>query len=306
MAGMDYYKLLGVKKDASSDEIKKAYRKLAMKHHPDQNKGDKSAEEKFKQISEAYAVLSDKEKRQQYDQFGASGFRQRFSQEDIFRGFDFSDIFREFGFGGSRSGVRGSPHFSFFQGFGQGEPLGAGSRAQAQMKGADVVYELPLLLREVATGTQKTISIQKGDRVDKVSVTIPRGMIHGKKLRLAGKGNPSPYGGPPGDLYIKASVLKDPLYLVEGCDLTVIRKIRLTEAMLGTSVSIPTLEGKELSLKIPAGTNHKTKMRLAGHGLPKMRGGGSGDLFVQIQVTLPKRLSPEQRELVAKLAESGL
>jgi curved DNA-binding protein len=306
MAGMDYYKLLGVKKDASSDEIKKAYRKLAMKYHPDKNKGDKAAEEKFKQISEAYAVLSDKEKRQQYDQFGASGFQQRFSQEDIFRGFDFSDIFREFGFGGGRNAARGGPQFSFFQGFGGRDPFGAGPRGQAQMKGADVVYELPLLLREVAAGTQKTISIQRGDRVEKVSVTIPRGMVHGKRLRLAGKGNASPYGGPPGDLYIKANVLKDPLFQVDGCDLTITRNIRLTEALLGTSVTVPTLEGKELSLRIPAGTNHKTKMRLAGHGLPKMKGGGNGDLLVQLQVVLPKRLSAQQRELVVKLSESGL
>jgi curved DNA-binding protein len=306
MAAEDYYKLLGVKKDATGDEIKKAYRKLAMKYHPDQNKGDKTAEEKFKQISEAYAVLSDKEKRQQYDQFGANGFRQRFSQEDIFRGFDFSDIFREFGFGGGRAGTRGAPHFSFFQGFGGADPYGTSHRGHGQMKGADVVYELPLLLREVAAGTQKTISIQKGDQVERVSVTIPRGMIHGKKLRLAGKGNPSPYGGPPGDLYIKANVLKDPLYQVEGCDLTILHKIRLSEALLGTHVSVPTLEGKELNLKIPPGTNHKTKMRLAGHGLPKMKGGANGDLFVQIQVALPKRLSAEQRDLVAKLSESGL
>jgi curved DNA-binding protein len=306
MAGTDYYKLLGLKKDATSDEIKKAYRKLAMKYHPDKNKGDKAAEEKFKQISEAYAVLSDKEKRQQYDQFGASGFRQRFSQEDIFRGFDFSDIFREFGFSGGRNAARGGPQFSFFQGFGGRDPFGAGSGGHAQMKGADVVYELPLLLREVATGTQKTISIQRGNRVEKVSVTIPRGMVHGKKLRLAGKGNASPYGGPPGDLYIKASVLKDPLFQVDGCDLTIIRKIRLTEALLGTNVTVPTLEGKELSLKIPAGTNHKTKMRLAGHGLPKMKGGGNGDLLVQLQVILPKKLTAQQRELAVKLAESGL
>jgi curved DNA-binding protein len=304
MAESDYYKVLGVNKSASDEEIKKAYRKLAMKYHPDKNKGDKSSEEKFKQLSEAYAVLSDKEKRHQYDQFGANGFRQRYSEEDIFRGFDFSDIFREFGLGGSRfsAGGKGSPRFSF----GQGSPFGGASRQQAQMKGDDLVYEMPLQLREIVTGVQKTISLQQGGLVEKVSVNIPKGMITGKKLRLAGKGNPSPYGGPPGDLFIKAKVLKDPLYSLEGYDLTITRQIKLTEAIFGATVSIPTLEGKDLNLKVPAGTNHKTKMRLPGHGLPKMKGEGNGDLYVQILVSLPKVLTGPQEELLKKLAEAGM
>jgi curved DNA-binding protein len=303
MSESDYYKVLGVNKSASDEEIKKAYRKLAMKYHPDKNKGDKSSEEKFKQLSEAYAVLSDKEKRHQYDQFGANGFRQRYSEEDIFKGFDFSDIFREFGWGGSRfsGGGKGNPRFSF----GQGSPFGGGHQ-QAQMKGDDLVYEMPLQLKEIVTGVQKTISLQQqGGQAEKVSINIPKGMITGKKLRLAGKGSPSQFGGPPGDLFIKAKVLKDPLYSLEGNDLTITRQIKLTEAILGTTVSIPTLEGKELNLKVPAGTNHKTKMRLPGQGLPKMKG-GSGDLYVQILVSLPKALSETQRELVKKMAEAGM
>ncbi|MDX9787224.1 MAG: DnaJ C-terminal domain-containing protein [Desulfobacterales bacterium] len=304
MAETDYYKVLGVAKSASGEEIKKAYRKLAMKYHPDKNKGDKAAEEKFKQLSEAYAVLSDKEKRQQYDQFGANGFKQRFSEEDIFRGFDFSDIFKDFGFGGGRfsSGAKGARRFSFSQ----GAPFGGGFQDQSGMKGEDLVYELGLQLKEVVTGVQKTITLQQGGRVEKVSVTIPKGMITGKKLRLAGKGNPSQFGGPPGDLYIKAKVLKDALYDTDGYDLIISRKVKLTEAVLGTSVSIPTLEGKELNLKIPAGTTHKTKMRLPGQGLPKMKEGGYGDLYVQILVSLPKKLTKEQRELIEKLAAAGL
>lgn len=301
MAETDYYKVLGVSKSASDEEIKKAYRKLAMKYHPDKNKGDKASEEKFKQISEAYAVLSDKEKRLQYDQFGASGFRQRYSEEDIFRGFDFSDIFREFGFGGNRfsAGGKGGTRFSF----GQGSPFAGGRQ---QVKGEDVVYEMPLQLKEVVTGAQKTISLQQGGGVEKISVNIPRGMITGKKVRLAGKGNPSQFGGPPGDLYIKAKILKDPLYTVDEYDLTITRQIKLTEAILGTTVVIPTLEGKEFNLKVPAGTNHKTKMRLPGQGLPKMKGEGNGDLYVQILVALPKILSGAQRSLVEKMAETGM
>jgi curved DNA-binding protein len=306
MAETDYYKVLGVGKTASDDEIKKAYRKLAMKYHPDKNKGDKASEEKFKQISEAYAVLSDKEKRNQYDQFGASGFRQRYSEEDIFRGFDFSDILREFGLGGGRgfSTGKGGARFSFGQG---GSPFGGGgARQQAQVKGEDLVYEIPLQLREVVTGAQKTITLQQGAQIEKVSVTIPKGMVTGKKLRLSGKGNPSPYGGPPGDLFIKAKVLPDSIYSLEGHDLTISRQIKLTEAILGTSISIPTLEGKEFNLKVPPGTNHKTKMRLPGQGLPKMKGGEHGDLYVQILVSMPKTLTLAQRELMEKMMAAGL
>jgi curved DNA-binding protein len=211
----DYYKILGVNKNASAEEIKKAYRKLAMKYHPDHTKGNKSAEEKFKKISEAYAVLSDAEKRKQYDMYGSEGFSQRFSQEDIFRGFDFSDILREFGFGGSGvfSGRGGSKRFSFGSGtsFG-GSPFGGVSGQQAQLKGSNLVYELPLTLHEVMTGTSKTVSFDHKGRTEKVTVKIPKGMITGKKLRLSGKGEPSPYGGPPGDLYVQAKVIDDPMY----------------------------------------------------------------------------------------------
>ena len=188
----DYYQILGVNKAASEDEIKKAYRKLAMKYHPDHTKGDKAAEEKFKKISEAYAVLSDKEKRKQYDTFGSEGFHQRFSQEDIFKGFDFSDILREFGFGGAESftGPGGRTRFSF----GGGSPFGSesffGSRAghQAQMKGSDLVYELPLSLSEVITGTSKVVSFNHNGRTERLTVKIPKGMISGKKTAVGREG----------------------------------------------------------------------------------------------------------------------
>lgn len=304
MSEKDYYKILGVSQNASDEDIKKAYRKLAMKYHPDKTKGDKKAEEKFKKISEAYAVLSDKEKRQQYDTFGATGFQQRFSQEDIFKGFDFGDIFKEFGFGGtSFFGGKGSGlRFSFTN----GDPFGAHPRQQAQIKGADLVYELPLTLQEVAQGTSKTLSFQHGGRSEKMTVKIPKGMTSGKKLRLAGKGEPSPYGGPPGDLYIKAKVIDDPLYSVKGNDLYLQREIKLSDALLGTSISVPTLDGKELSLKIPPGTKHKTKLRLAGHGLPRMNDKGRGDLYVNIHVNMPRNLTGKQRRLIEQLAEAGL
>jgi len=303
MAETDYYKMLGVNKNASKNDVKKAYRKLAMKYHPDQTKGDKSAEEKFKKISEAYAVLSDAEKRKQYDTFGSAGFQQRYSQEDIFRGSDFDSILNElFGgsgrFGGGGSGMRFS--------FGGGSPFDGYQQQQAPSKGSDLVYELPLTLKEAATGTQKTVSFQHQGRSEKITVKIPRGMISGKKLRIGGKGEPSPYGGPSGDLYIKAKVLGDPVYDVRGHDLYINRDIKLSEAILGSNISVPTLDGKTLSLKIPPGSKHKTKMRLPGHGLPHMDGKGQGDLYVRIHVHIPKELSKKQKDLIGQLADAGL
>jgi curved DNA-binding protein len=309
MSGADYYKILGVDRNASDRQIKKAYRKLAMKYHPDRTKGDKSAEEMFKKISEAYAVLSDKEKRKQYDTFGASGFRQRYSQEDIFRGFNFGDIFREFGFDdGTFANV-------FMGGAGRGRKFGfsfgadpfsaytAGQRAP--VKGSDLVYELPLTLQEVLNGTTKTIALQQGGEQQKINVKIPKGMVTGKKLRLAGKGQPGS-GGVAGDLYIQAKVLDDPVFRLVDHDLYIDREIKLTDALLGTQVLIPTVDGKELNLKIPAGTQHQRKMRLKGYGLPEMKKGRRGDLYARILVRVPKRLTKKQRAIIQELAETGM
>jgi curved DNA-binding protein len=302
----DYYKILGVSKSASDEVIKKSYRKLAMKYHPDHTKGDKSAEDKFKKISEAYAVLSDKEKRKEYDTFGAEGFHQRFSQEDIFRGADFGDIFREFGFGGSNffGGRGGGTRFSFGTG---GSPFGfGGEQQQARVKGSDLTYELPLTLREVVSGTSKFVTLQHQGRSEKITVKVPKGMISGKKLRLAGKGNPSPYGGPPGDLYIQAKVLDDPEFDVKECDLFLTREVKISEALLGTTLSIPTLADKTLKLRIPPGTRPGTKMRMSGHGLPIMKKRKNGDLYVKIQIELPKKLTAEQKKIIQKLADNGM
>jgi curved DNA-binding protein len=297
----DYYKTLGVGKNASVGDIKKAYRKLAMKYHPDHTKGDKAAEEKFKKITEAYAVLSDPEKRKQYDTFGSADFQQRYSQEDIFRNFDFSDILKEFGFGGGGFSTGGGGHrFSF-----GGSPFGTG-RQQRAVKGTDLVYELPVTLREVATGTSKAVTFEHEGRRENITVKIPKGMPGGKRLRVPGKGAPSPYGGPAGDLYVKVKVLEDPVFKSENNDLIIYRTIKLTEALLGSQIAVPTLDGGELSLKIPPGTRHKTKMRLAGHGLPQMNGAGQGDLYVILLVDVPKQLTREQKKLVSKLADTGL
>jgi curved DNA-binding protein len=304
MAGSDYYGVLGVSKNASDEEIKKAYRRMAMRYHPDHAKGDAKAEEQFKKISEAYAVLSDKEKRQQYDRFGSEGFRQQYSQEDIFRNFDFGNVFREFGFGGDfTTGRQGGVRFSF----GRGEsPFDFGMGGRAPAKGSDLEYELALTLQEIASGTTKTLDFQHEGRAERLTVKIPKGMISGKKLRLAGKGAPSAMGGPAGDLYIRSRVQPDSVFKSEGHDVLVYREIKLSEAVLGTTLSIPTLEGKSINMKIPPGTRHGTRMRISGHGIPQMREGGRGDLFIVVQVSLPKQLSEEQQQLFEKLAATGL
>lgn len=309
MSETDYYKILGVAKDASEDEIKKVYRKLAMKYHPDHAEGDKSAEEKFKQISEAYAVLSDKEKRKQYDTFGSTGFHQKYSQEDIFSGFDFSSIFNDLGIGNSFfnfGGKGGGARFSFGSGGGGSFGFQGRQPQQSRTKGSDLVYELPLSLQEVMTGTSKTVAFQHKGQTENLTVKIPKGMIDGKKLRIAGKGEPDPYGGHPGDLFIKSKVLADPVYTADGYDLHISREIRLTQAVLGTNLIVPVIGGSELNLKIPPGTKHKTKMRFAAYGIPYMQGEGKGDLYVSILVIMPSSLTDEQKNLFGKLAETGL
>ena len=310
MSETDYYKILGLDRNASESDIKKAYRKLAMKYHPDRTKGDKSAEEMFKKVSEAYAVLGDKEKRKEYDTFGASGFRQRYSQEDIFRGFNFGDIFKEFGFDDSSfanifmGGGGGGRRYGFSYG---GDPFSAYTAGQrAQVKGSDLVYELPLTIQEVFHGTTKTIALEQGGQQQKIEVKIPKGMATGKKLRLAGKGQPGAFGGPPGDLYIQAKVVDDPVYSLVGYDLYIDREIRLTEALLGTQIQIPTVDGKSLNLRIPPGTQHQTKMRMKGYGLPEIKKGQRGNLYARILVKTPKRLNKKQKALIRELSETGL
>jgi len=285
MGGKDYYKILGVDKSASKDEIKKKYRKLAMKYHPDHTKGDKASETKFKDISEAYAVLSDEKKRKKYDTFGSDGFQQQFSQEDIFKGFDFGNIFREFGFGngGFARGSDGGMRFSF----GGGSPFGGrGAGRRGPVKGSDLEYELPLTLQEVVNGSSKTISLKHAGSDQKISIKIPPGMVTGKKLRLAGKGEPSQFGGPNGDLYIKARVMNDARFQVDSHDLHLTKEIKLVEAVLGTAIRVSTVDNKEISLTIPPGTKHKTRMRMPKHGLPRMDNKGRGDLYVHIHVDM--------------------
>lgn len=317
----DYYKTLGVSRNASPEEIKKAYRKLALQYHPDRNKDNKQAEEKFKEISEAYAVLSDKEKRAQYDRFGATGFRQRYSQEDIFRGFDFGDLFKDLGFGGDAfstlfgkgkryharpGGDYGFQNFQQRGGWDYDTIFGpeAGARA-GQTKGNDLVQPLRLTLPEAAAGAQKKVIYQVQGENKEVTVKTPPGISSGKKLRLAGKGLPSPLGGAPGDLYLTIEVLDDPVFQREDDDLYVEKRIKFSEAVLGTSIDVPTLEG-DRKVKVPPGIQGGAKIRLKGYGMPKMDDKGKGDLFVKIAIEVPRNLTESQRAYIQKLAAEGM
>ena len=317
--GKDYYSALGVSKDAGSEEIKKAYRKLALKYHPDRNKGDKESEEKFKEISEAYAVLSDAEKRKQYDNFGAEGFQNRYSSDDIFRGFDFNDVFREFGiggdifgnmFGGPRSGRRA---YSFHTGAqGHGFDFGKDYRNfqgnhPTDVQGKNLSYEMTITLLDVASGGEKTVAVDRGEgSYEKIAVKIPKGINSGQQLRISGKGMSSPFGGPPGDLLIKINVAPHPEYIREGANLTQEKEISFSQAVLGTTIHVTSLEGKAFTLKVPPGTKNQVRLRLKGHGLPLFRGHGRGDLFVKIVIHIPKKLTKRQKTLLEELSAEGL
>lgn len=312
---MDYYETLGVAKSATADEIKKAYRKLALKYHPDKNKGDKAAEEKFKKVSEAYAVLSDAEKKQQYDTYGSTDFHQRYSQEDIFRNFDLNDILKQFGFGmggGQRSsgfmnGMGGGQQFNSF--FGQGGGMGGGcggGGCQQPEKGQDMTYQITITLDDVLNGSERNISLRKNGQTQQVSVKVPKGIEKGKKLRLKGKGGASRNGGPAGDLYLKVEIAPHPNFERDGDDLIVTRLVSYSEACLGAKVEVETLEKKKFAVKVPSGSVNGSKLRIRGYGLPVGPIGERGDLYVKLAVEVPEELSDEQRELIEKLKEVGL
>jgi curved DNA-binding protein len=311
----DYYQILGVNRSATPEEIKKAYRKLAQKYHPDKAKGNKKeAEAQFKKISEAYAVLSNAEKRKQYDDFGSQeAFRAKYSQEDIFRGFDFSDIFDT----GISEGIFGR----LFGGLGgRGARPGAGGRTRVYryggpegfqdmappIKGEDLQIEVSITLHEMAFGAEKAISFARSSQPEKLTVKVAAGTLPGKRLRIPEKGRPSPTGGPSGDLYVKLKEVEHPVFKRDGNDLYVDRHIRFTESALGTKVTVPTLDGKTMSLKVPPGTNSLTKMRLKNYGLPLATGKARGNQYVRIIVDIPDTLTKKQKTLLEELAREGL
>lgn len=359
MTKKDYYDILGVNKSASKAEIKKAYRKLALKYHPDKNP-DKTAEEKFKEISEAYAVLYDDEKRGLYDQYGHAGIDQRYSYEDIFRGADFSDIFRgmnfEFGFGIDDIFER---FFGHRMGF---------NRRSARRRGADLRYDIEISLEDAFKGLETTIRVPRSETCDNcngsgaepgtnprkcpqcggsgqmrssrrtafgmftqvttcskcrgqgtfieepcseckgrgvvqktrhIELNIPKGVDDGSQLRLASEGEAS--SGGTGDLYVVVHVKKHPKFSRRGHDLHMMREIMFPDAALGTKIEVETINGKIEKLKIPEGTENGDIFRIRGKGMPGLRGRGQGDLFVEINVKTPKKLTRKARKLLEEL-----
>lgn len=316
MGAKDYYRILGVSKGASNNDIKKAFRSLAMKYHPDRHKGDKKTEAKFKEINEAYAVLKDPEKRKQYNMFGAEAFQQRFSQEEIFRNFDMDSIFQDIGgmsdifsdfFGAGKRSKRSSA----FGQQGGGFPPGFGSNGfqQEQMKkpikGTDINYDLAVSLEEVAFGHEKQVCYRAGREKKEVKVKIPVGIVEGQKLRLAGKGLRDVPGSPPGDLFFNIKIQKHPVFKREEDDLIIEKEIKFSEVVLGSSIEVPTLYGSK-KIKIPPGTRSNAKMRLKGQGMPAFKKNGKGDLYVNLVISVPKRLTALQKKLLQDVVKAGM
>ena len=352
MAKRDYYEVLGVNKGASSDQIKSAYRKLAVKYHPDKNKDDKAAEEKFKEASEAYHVLSNSERKQNYDNFGHAAFENGGGGKGGFGNFDFSnhfsDIFEDF----------------FGESFG-----GSGRKSRrSNNRGSDLRYDLSINLEEAYTGKKQDIKFSTSEKCDtcngsgskpghnagscsmcsghgqvrssqgfftvqqtcpqcsgsgeeitnpcsscggqgkkqaskRLSVTIPKGVDDGTRIRLAGKGEAGSRGASNGDLYLFINVYSHDLFKRSEENLFFECPISIADAALGTSIEIPTIDGGKAKIKIPQGTQSGKQFRLKGKGMPYMRGGGTGDLYVQVNTEVPVSLNREQKELLEKFRE---
>ena len=303
----DYYKTLGVSKNSSAEEIKRAYRKLARQHHPDVNKKPE-AEKRFKEINEANEVLSDPEKRKRYDAVGPEWerFRQGGQQPGGFQwvytgqpGADpfngeaggFSDFFRTL-FGEGAADFDAGPLF--------GRPS---TRRRRAVAGTDIEHEVEITLAEAYKGTERSVELRLPDGTTRrLSVKVPAGVRDGQRIRLAGQGAPGGGGGPAGDLFLRVRVRPHPVFERDGEDLRLVLPVALHEALLGADVTVPTLKGR-VSLRIPPETQNGRTIRLAGQGMPRATG-GHGDLYVTLKVVLPTKLTDKERELVRELAAS--
>ncbi|WP_299708762.1 J domain-containing protein [uncultured Pontibacter sp.] len=298
----DYYKILGVEKSASQADIKKAYRALAKKYHPDKNKDDKAAEEKFKDISEAYEVLGDEQKRKQYDELGANWrhFQQGGGQYQGRPGGGFRGTYHEADMGDMFGGGSGFSDF-FEQFFGGGfAQQGASFRGRGQApKGQDYEAEMLISLQEAYSGASRLLTVNG----QQLRITTKPGVADGQVLRIKGKGGPAVAGGAPGDLYIRVQVQPFPGIDRQGDNLHTQLNLDMYTAILGGEEQVHTLSGK-LKLKIPAGTQNGKTLRLRGKGMPVYgKPDLHGDLYVKIEVQLPVHLSAEERELMERLRE---
>ncbi len=312
----DYYKVLGVPRAATEDDLKKAFRKLARKFHPDTATDKKAAEEKFKEINEAYEVLGDKEKRKRYDELGPNwqhgaefrpppgaggGWRQARGgdggPEFEFGGTGFSDFFEQmFGARGRPGGMGG------FSGF----PGDAGEEDAGPTAGRDIESDLLVTLEEASNGAERLLSLRRRGRgretTETLKVRVPAGVSDGQRIRVAGKGEPSPSGGTPGDLFLTVKLQKHPDFRVEGADLFYELELLPWEAALGAKKNVPTLK-QPVTVNVPAGAATGQKLRLKGLGLPK-RGGEHGDLYAQLSVRVPAATSATQKKLWEQMREA--
>jgi curved DNA-binding protein len=304
----DYYSVLGVPRTASEKDIKSAYRKLARKHHPDVNPGDKKSETMFKEIGEAYSVLSDVDKRKKYDRWGHDWekIEQAQAAGASYAGRPGSRVAWSSSGNGAPSGfnVESDDLGGLFdQLFGR-SATGRTRVRSTTRKGADAEQPVEITLEEAFNGTQRTFSIrdlQSGD-TRTVEVKIPAGATDGLRVRIAGKGEPGIGGGAPGDLYLIVNIKAHPLFEREGDDLRVKVVTPLYTAILGGEVMVPTPKGSQLALKVPPETSNGQRIRLTGQGMPRVNGTGRGDLFAEIAVQLPRNLSQREKELFAELA----
>jgi DnaJ-class molecular chaperone len=332
----DYYKTLNVSRGASTEDIKKAFRKLARKYHPDVNPGDKKAEEKFKEINEAYEVLSDPEKRKQYDTLGPNW-------QEQFGPFAGTGTRRSsYGFGGRVPNYNfdtGTGGFSdFFETlFGRGGMASGGGRSSSTMRtnmhrraGDNIEQPVEVTLQEAYTGAMRTFTIESPvdcsvcngtgevggktcstcngqgtvSRTKRIQVKINAGVDNGSRIRVAGEGQPGIGGGPRGDLYLVISVKPDPIFERKGDDLYVDVDVDLVKLMLGGEVPVPIPDGRKLILTVPPETQNRRTFRLAGKGMPRLKAEGSGNLYARMQALLPTHLTGEERGLFEKLARS--
>lgn len=306
MAKKDLYSLLGVARTASDDDIKKSYRKLALKYHPDKNPGDKVAEDKFKEVTEAYETLRDPKRRQMYDQFGhvgAAGGQSPFGQGGPFDGYG--------DFGGAYSGGRVNPDsfqdiFSDFFGEVFSGPQQKGGRKSnvRPQRGADLRYSLQVTLEEAAAGTNKTITFirQRGNKEDtaKLAITVPAGVKEGQRLKLRGEGDSHEGATAPGDLYVIVGFQEHLLFRRKDNDVLLDLPITISDAIIGSTVEVPTLSGRA-TLTVPPGTHPGQVFRLKGKGFPEIGGYGSGDMLVRIVIDVPKDLNEDEKRQIRAL-----
>lgn len=304
MAKRDYYETLGVARTATQDEIKKAYRKLAMKYHPDKNPNDKAAEDKFKEVSEAYEALRNEKTRSAYDQFGHAGAPTGgpggggYYSQDPFSGFDFQN------FRGGQSYTTESAFDLFNDIFGDAF-AGRSRRGPTRSRGADLKYVLQIELEEANSGIEKTIRFIRNrngkDDSAHLSVKIPPGVNEGQRLKLRGEGDGGQHGGGPGDLYVVVNYSEHPLFRRNGLDCRMDLPISFVDAIVGTEVEVPTLTGRA-KVTVPPNTHPGQIFRLRGKGFCELNGGKHGDMLLRVVVDTPKDIDKEKLEIIKSLA----